>query len=185
MTMLQAEAANNSSGWRLATESEVHYLFDQLFEGFYSNFSYGGSYGGSSTDGNLGPAYDGHIEDVRNFFSLLGSIPHEANPSYLYMWGSFLDDQPCLGDPCVRTLGAMINESYTLPNGLLYSLIHGPDFYASEAQENTNSYYDLNSDIYRGTYLVRSSVVPIPAAVWLFGSAIGGLGFLRRRVVAP
>ena len=28
---------------------------------------------------------------------------------------------------------------------------------------------------------VAASVVPIPAAVWLFGSALGGLGWMRRR----
>ncbi len=31
-----------------------------------------------------------------------------------------------------------------------------------------------------GTW-VKSSVVPIPAAVWLFGSALAGLGWLRRK----
>jgi len=30
-----------------------------------------------------------------------------------------------------------------------------------------------------------ATVVPVPAAVWLFGSALAGLGFLRRRVNAP
>jgi len=32
-----------------------------------------------------------------------------------------------------------------------------------------------------GGSLVGSSVVPIPAAAWLFGSALAGLGFTRRR----
>ncbi|MGI9292134.1 MAG: VPLPA-CTERM sorting domain-containing protein [Gammaproteobacteria bacterium] len=32
-----------------------------------------------------------------------------------------------------------------------------------------------------GSFLVRTSVVPIPAAAWLFGSALAGLGWLRRR----
>ncbi|MGI9309123.1 MAG: hypothetical protein ACR2P6_07665, partial [Gammaproteobacteria bacterium] len=74
MTILDAEAAFSGNGWRLATGAEVHDLFDQLYVGFYDNFSYGGSSGGSATDGNLGPAYDGHIEDVRNFHSLFGSV---------------------------------------------------------------------------------------------------------------
>jgi hypothetical protein len=35
-----------------------------------------------------------------------------------------------------------------------------------------------------GTYLVRTSAVPIPAAVWLVGSALAGLGWLRRKPTA-
>ena len=34
-------------------------------------------------------------------------------------------------------------------------------------------------------HLTSGSVVPIPAAAWLFGSALAGLGVLRRRVNAP
>jgi len=45
--------------------------------------------------------------------------------------------------------------------------------------EQCNSYtYDcFGSDIVSGTV----SAVPVPAAVWLFGSALAGLGWLRRK----
>ena len=39
----------------------------------------------------------------------------------------------------------------------------------------------VNSDTNFGPYTVSASVVPVPAAVWLFGSALGALGWLRRR----
>ena len=35
-----------------------------------------------------------------------------------------------------------------------------------------------------GTFLVRSSVVPIPAAVWLFGSALAAMGWVRRKQIS-
>jgi hypothetical protein len=32
---------------------------------------------------------------------------------------------------------------------------------------------------------IGPAVVPVPAAVWLFGSAMGLLGVIRRRAAAP
>lgn len=46
------------------------------------------------------------------------------------------------------------------------------------------NYASNTRSIVSGT-LVGSAAVPIPAAAWLFGSALVGLGFLRRRIVAP
>lgn len=45
-------------------------------------------------------------------------------------------------------------------------------------QSNDLDFSDVNS----GVYLVTQ--VPIPAAIWLFGSALGGLGWLRRKKIA-
>ncbi len=42
-------------------------------------------------------------------------------------------------------------------------------------------------DLLGGTVLIDNvslTVVPVPAAVWLFGSALGLIGFLRRRAAA-
>ncbi len=38
-----------------------------------------------------------------------------------------------------------------------------------------------SGSFYFGTYMVRSSVVPVPPALWLFGSALGLLGWMRRK----
>ena len=40
-----------------------------------------------------------------------------------------------------------------------------------------------NEDYADVTYIVFAEVIPIPAAVWLFGSALGLLGWLKRRPV--
>jgi len=44
----------------------------------------------------------------------------------------------------------------------------------------TDDCVPLDSSLWAGAYF-KESVVPIPAAVWLFGSALAGLGWLRRR----
>jgi hypothetical protein len=44
---------------------------------------------------------------------------------------------------------------------------------------SSGGYADNSSSSVNG--LMSVSVVPIPAAVWLFGSALGGLGWMRRR----
>ncbi len=38
-----------------------------------------------------------------------------------------------------------------------------------------------NNSIYKVDFTTATTVVPVPAAVWLFGSAIGLLGWMRRR----
>jgi hypothetical protein len=43
------------------------------------------------------------------------------------------------------------------------------------------SQYDLWDDTYVWIDDVSASVVPIPAAIWLFGSALVGLGWVRRK----
>ena len=48
--------------------------------------------------------------------------------------------------------------------------------WATECDGGTFSRWDTREIAY-----LSSSVVPIPAAVWLFGSALAGLGWMRRR----
>lgn len=43
---------------------------------------------------------------------------------------------------------------------------------------------DTSFDLVRGSYLVRTAVVPLPAAAWLFGSGLLGVMALTRRKVA-
>lgn len=171
MSMLDAVAAN--SGWRLATESEVQGLFAQLFDGYYANDAFGIGYSYSYD----GPTYADQIEDILNMQSLFGVSIVEGQ-TWQYTMGMYLDDGACYGDPCVRLLGARYINS-------TYHMVYGPDYWPSDSQELNNTYYDINSDAAWGTFLVRSTVVPIPAAAWLFTSALAGLGFFRRRLAAP
>ena len=47
-----------------------------------------------------------------------------------------------------------------------------------------NAFTSSAANATTGSFLVRTSVVPIPAAVWLFGSALAGLGWYKRKSVA-
>lgn len=50
-----------------------------------------------------------------------------------------------------------------------------------EAHFTGGSLNSSQSDINAGSYLVRTSVVPVPAAAWLFGSGLIGLAGIARR----
>lgn len=56
--------------------------------------------------------------------------------------------------------------------------VYGTDYYSDYV-----SYAESGNDRY-GVFLVKASVVPIPAAVWLFGSALAGLGWMKRKQTA-
>ncbi len=73
--------------------------------------------------------------------------------------------QDSFGD--VLFMGARQTPSISYVFGMDYELI------------NDASY----SDPLTGTFLVRSQV-PVPAALWLLGSALGMLGWMRRNQVA-
>jgi hypothetical protein len=74
------------------------------------------------------------------------------------------------------------NGKYTLAgtagSHLGNTTIYSPDYFGSYAGD------DVYGNSVVGVYLVRTSQVPVPAAVWLFGSALGGLGWMRRRKTA-
>jgi len=163
-SMLQAEIAN--SGWRLATETEVTNLFGTLFP----NFSETGdvcseytNYCGTSRSSSQSAAPDQNAK-VAEFIGLFGYTDAPSQPNTQVSQGRWLDE---LGG--VHTMGAV---AWSATN----TRILGIDYlYSAPA----------NSQVYNlGTYLVRTSVVPIPAAVWLFGSALAGLGCLRRQQAA-
>lgn len=158
MTLSDAQAAN--SGWRLATDSEVNNLFSQLFPNFYetaSNCNEFTNYCGIS-DSNNGASAD-QAARVDNFVLLFGAA-YSTNPDLIVSRGLYRDDLNNL-----RYMGIIDEYSSNRVFGMDYTAILPEDISVSNI----------------GTYLVRSSVVPIPAAVWLFGSALAGLGWMRRK----
>ena len=75
--------------------------------------------------------------------------------------------------------------------GMVSDELYGWHYYLGAYTNGVNSYYDIASTyqaasgtsyVNVGSYLVQTSVVPVPAAVWLFGSGLIGLfGFARRK----
>lgn len=88
-----------------------------------------------------------------------------ANPG-----GDDVDNNPA--DPEVRTLG-FLDLALAGPFGGVGSVLtfESADWFDSET-DSAGTQMNFSVD----------SVVPVPAAVWLFGSALGLLGWVRRRV---
>jgi len=150
-------------GFRYATETEV----SDLFSFFFTNFSDSGS--GTMT---VGEDPDLLLIQERNSW-LVGFGTHEQTTGSdlgqtLYSAGMYLDDD----DGSVQYAG--------------FKIFLDPDvstkFYSTEFVTSsnllTNSY---NPNL--GVFMVRDYVpaVPIPAAVWLFGSGLLGLVAVARR----
>ena len=160
------EATTANSGWRLATEAEVTTLFWTLFPNFYetadgtcSEFTV---YCGTSKSAAGSPDQNAKVVD---FVSLFGFTDAPSQPNTQVSRGRWLDD---LGG--VHTMGAV---AFSPTNSTIYGIDY---LYSASADAQIPNV---------GTYLVRTSVVPVPAAVWLFGSALSFLGFARRKTVAP
>ena len=155
LSMEAALAAN--SQWRYGTNSEVENIFSQLFDGYFNTESGGWSY---SNNG----AYADQLTDVINFRNLFGitqsiySFPRQ----FIFTLGLYEDEAGI-----IREMGT---QYVTQP---IYTVVQGMDF--NQVRDATTAVTG------RGTFLVRSSAVPVPAAVWLFGSALGLLGWMRRK----
>lgn len=73
------------------------------------------------------------------------------------------------------TTVAAANVTYTVLNPILL----GPGSYVLQIRGDATGAFG-------GSYsgVLNLTAIPVPAAVWLFGSALGGLGLLKRRRVA-
>jgi hypothetical protein len=151
MSYTDALAANG--GWRYATNSEVENLFSVAFNGYYDTNP---NHFSNSVDG----AYVNNVVDASNFISLFGETLQ--TPVSHASYGFYFDE-----DNIYRMMGAFQNESST-------------QIVSNEYVTTYTGFVDGGATD-KGVYLVRSSVVPIPAAAWLFGSALAGLGWFRRK----
>jgi len=140
-------------GWRYATNGEVEGLFSQLFD---PAIAYG----------MYSPLPYQNL-DVTDFTDLFGSsyLYHSNDDTSIRSWGMFTDE-----DGIVRIGGV----TDCLNSDCSFDYIYGLE---SELVYNTTT-----SGTPVSTYLVRDvSAVPVPAAVWLFGSGLIGLVGVARR----
>lgn len=147
--MSYSQALSSNSGWRYATYYEVQNLFGVLFIGYYDTDTT--RHQSLSTNN----AYSDQAIDVNNFQSLFGIVDSitASGKTHSYTYGLYSRGEPST----LRAMGA-----YSNTDGL--TNIQGIEFY----QAYTSSF---TADGH-GTYLVRTSIVPIPSAVWLFGSGL-------------
>jgi len=118
---------------------------------------------------NLATGASGSISgpdsNVQGAASTLGNIFPEASNQYLAGALGITIDSPATGNR--SQLGAFITFN---PTNTYYYL------------DGSYAQLDSNALVYSGSYLVETAVVPIPAAVWLFGSGLIGLiGIARRK----
>jgi hypothetical protein len=138
-------------------------------------------------------------------FNLHGSVGEGTPGAYSYnvlradvavMIGSQLDWYPDFATLVyeVATGNVVGNESVFISTGndvdvgssISFAIDPGTDFYviASMGANSRNGFADswntLSLSFDDDTGLTAASVVPVPAAVWLFGSALAALGCVRR-----
>lgn len=87
----------------------------------------------------------------------------------------------------LKVVNGSINGDPNVWTNVSYNTILGPDVsggftlqFAAVCGADAGCFTDLYID----NVSIQADVVPIPAAVWLFGSALGMLGWMRRKVAA-
>jgi hypothetical protein len=161
--MLMAESLVAFPDWRYATNSEVEGLFGKLFTGYYDSNANGYCSSWSSSG-----CHADQYQDTSNFISLMGE--HLDNDLYCYT-GLYFDE-----DNEARGMGGCL-----FADGTFRSEVYGMEYLGNYRRYvDEDSYSPIRSVSY-GALLVRTTAVPIPAAVWLFGSALAGLGWMRRK----
>ena len=159
-----SQAKASQPGWHYATNVEVGNLFSKMFDGYYDTNSSGSS---DSTQG----AYADQLEDTNLFIDLFGEI--DTGPITV-AWGWYRGESNG-----IHVLGAARYDVDYPADGHTVddTIVFGPDY-----TNSSTPYPEDNPHVYIGTYLVRTSAVPVPAAVWLFGFGLLGLiGIARRK----
>jgi len=148
------DALASNPAWSYATNSQVESLFATLFPGYVET-----SANHLSVHDNI---TDTQYQQVINFSNLFGFTG--TYNGGLYSGGLYSDE-----DGILRMMGSLHDSSRTI--------VYGDEFRSNfEYSRSTSG----NSNF--GVYLVQTSVVPVPAAAWLFGSGLIGLaGYARRK----
>ena len=150
--------------WRLPTYTEVYNLFNTFFEPDFVD-SGSGTMTLAEGDGSdiLIQSRNSWLMDFGTDASVVtGST--DPDDGLLYSTGMYIDEN---GD--VQVMGVKWDTSN------LVTTIYGPDYKFPLYLDRDSKYSNL------GVFMVSTHVVPIPAAIWLFGSGLLGLVAVARR----
>jgi hypothetical protein len=168
---------------------------------------------GNSNQGIYTLSFDMYAVEIASAFTLLLDTPTVRNLSFendgsisLYNYDANTDDLIWTTISSYNTNEVIqVSSLFDYQNDLLQISINGmqifsgawnPDYQCNFCDPNLRGFrFNLDSftvedgfgragEVYVDNVLLTNSVVPIPAAVWLFGSALGLLGWFRRRQTA-
>ena len=145
-------------GFRYANNDEVTLLFNQAFNGYFMT----NPTQGYSDTRDFG-SYADQAEDVASFQALFGTTQFDPQ-DFLYTHMMYRDE-----DDILRRIGVTYQTADDWSKVWGLNDPFSPD--------------PITENVYVGTFLVRGiSSVPVPAAIWLFGSGLIGLiGVARRK----
>lgn len=170
-------------GWRGANEliaamNSANYLGASTWR--LPSFDDTGPLGCSDNDCgyNFGPSMN---EMARLYYSTLGNVGYRdtsgsltgcssSSPYCLTNTGPFSNLQPA------RYWTGTLDYSKSL-SAFAFDFRHGSTFSPFDLQDDLNVWAVRSGDI-------DAAPVPVPAALWLFGGALAGLGWLRHRQIA-
>ena len=137
--------------------------------GFYDDFIFTIPVGAGSNSVTSSISIPGSLE-ISNLQARLFALPGAYSPNSM-------PGAPCPGG-CLAVWGTTVvaaNVTYTVLN----PIVLGPGSYVLQIRGDATG---ASGGSYSG--VLNLTAIPVPAAVWLFGSGLGGLGLLRRRSLA-
>jgi len=154
----------------------------------------GNAYGGMH-DGNV---YDSNLQGVWSIdftYSANLNIDLSGNPPYIEV--ESLVEAPASNNGTLTALFSASGSGVDITNGDVIALEQEMGFFFNNTEDHRLGGTGLSGpETYVGwgwlnhsgephveasDWLFTATVVPVPAAVWLFGSALAGLGWMRRR----
>ena len=168
---INQSVANGGTVWRLPTHTEVYNLFDT----FFTDYGFVADANGTQTLAE-GDGTSTLIQSRNSWLMDFGSDAKvvtdsdDVKHSLLYSSGMYIDEN---GD--IQVMGVKFDTTS------LTTTIYGQDYNFFDATGITLTRDSAYANI--GVFMVSTHVVPIPAAIWLFGTGlIALLGFARRKV---
>ncbi|MGI9343619.1 MAG: VPLPA-CTERM sorting domain-containing protein [Gammaproteobacteria bacterium] len=153
-----------------------------LFTGNIDDTTFAGSITGDGIttdftcciDAGPNPSFDDDVELLGGDADFLNSLAGKT----VFTSGDIVDIVDIEGD-------VIIGNGNRIEVGLSYILASSADTYPFDPAKRLLTLYFIVEELPDGSeiynVLGRDYVIPLPASVWLFGSAIGLLGFARRR----
>ncbi|MDC3332659.1 VPLPA-CTERM sorting domain-containing protein [bacterium] len=140
-------------GWRFATATEVYDLYKAFGDWEGLDYTYGSPISVFDEEAGIYFQLADWLGDAGADYSVMGYINSDSESDYASAYGMVQGSPGPIGSGFI------------------------PFYYATQS-EILKSLEESNID---GAYLVSTSPVPVPAAAWLFGSALIGLTGLKRK----